>query len=163
MERIIIQRQVCIEPKYMDMNIMDHIMNELKKNCLKECNDVYGYIMKINRIIKIIDNYINMDSNIVFNLKFEALCLNPKTDKIFTGEVCMQYTDGIFIDVMQTMKILIPKKNIVGYVFNKSTNSFVNPNNNNDKIVNKNKLKVKITASRYNNKRFDVFGNIVNE
>ena len=163
MEKITIQKQVCIEPKYMDSNIMDHIVNELTRTSCKECTKDYGYIMKINRIIKIIDNYINMDSNIVFDIKFEASCLNPKPDRILTGKVCMVFPDGVFIEVMKKMQILIPKQNINGYSFNKKTNSFVKDGTEDNPVsISEGKqFRVKITASQYNNQRFSVFGNIV--
>ena len=160
MEKIIIQKHICIEPKFMDSNIMEHIENELKQSCLKECNKDYGYIIKINRIIKIIDNYINMDSNIVFDIKFEAICLNPKPDKIVSGKVCMVFPDGIFIDVLKKMQILIPKNFLTGFSFNKKTNSFIKEDEN-ISLSEGRQLKVKITASQYNNQRFSIFGNIV--
>lgn len=159
MERIIIQKQVCIEPRFMDSEIMTHIMNELTRVCCKECNKDYGYIIRINRIIKVLDNYINMDSNIVFDIKFEASCLNPKPDKVLTGNVCMVFADGIFIDVIKKMQILVPKQFIVGYTFNKKSNCF--EAGDGSKISEGIQLKVKITASQYNNQRFSVFGSIV--
>ena len=161
MERIIIQKQVCIEPKFMDSNIMSHITEELTKVCCRECNKDYGYIIKINRIIKVLDNYINMDSNIVFDIIFEASCLNPKPEKILTGKVCMVFADGIFIDVIKKMQILVPKQFIVGYTFNKKSNIFVNDKNEENNIGEGKELRVKITASQYNNQRFSVFGTIV--
>lgn len=161
MERIIIQKQVCIEPKFMDSNIMTHITEELTKVSCRECNKDYGYIIKINRIIKVLDNYINMDSNIVFDIKFEASCLNPKPEKILTGKVCMVFADGIFIDVIKKMQILVPKQFIVGYTFNKKSNLFVNDKNEENNIGEGKELRVKITASQYNNQRFSVFGTIV--
>lgn len=161
MEKIIIQKQVCIEPKYMDANIMTHILDQLTRTSCKECSKDYGYIIKINRIIKVIDNYINMDSNIVFDIKFEASCLNPKPEKILSGKVCMVFPDGVFIDVMKKMQILIPKQFIVGYTFNKKNNSFVKDDTEEITISEGKQLKVNITASQYSNQRFSVFGKIV--
>jgi DNA-directed RNA polymerase subunit E'/Rpb7 len=161
MERIIIQKQVCIEPRFMDSDIVNHITNELSRKFLKECNQEFGHIIKINRLIKILDNYINMDSNIIFDVKFEATCLFPKPNKIFTGKVCMIYNDGVFIDVMRIMQILIPKNLIVGYTLNKEKMCFVNDNNPEDKISEGKELRVKVTECEYNNQRFKIFGSIV--
>lgn len=161
MEKIIIQKQVCIEPRFMDSNIMSHITKELTRSCLDECHKDYGYIITINRIIKVLDNYINMDSNIIFDVKFEASCLVPKPDKIFTGKVGMVYGGGIFVIVMQKMQILVPENLLVGYTFNKNINpklnSFVKGE---DKIEEGKQVKIKVTASQYNNQRFSVFGTI---
>ena len=161
MEKIIIQKQVCIEPRFMDCNIMSHITNQLTRSCLDECHKDYGYIIKINRIIKVLDNYINMDSNIIFDVKFEASCLVPKPDKVFTGKVGMVYAGGIFVIVMEKMQILVPENLLVGYTFNKNMNpklnSFVNGE---EKIEEGKQVKIKVTASQYNNQRFSVFGTI---
>ena len=99
--------------------------------------------------------------NIVFDIKFEASCLNPKPEKILTGKVCMVFADGIFIDVIKKMQILVPKQFIVGYTFNKKSNLFVNDKNEENNIGEGKELRVKITASQYNNQRFSVFGTIV--
>jgi DNA-directed RNA polymerase subunit E'/Rpb7 len=161
MEKIIIQKQVCIEPRFMDCNIMSHITNELSRTCLNECHKDYGHIMKINRIIKVLDNYINMESNIIFDVKFEASCLVPKPDKVFTGQVRMIYQGGIFVVVMQKMEILVPDSLLAGYTFakniNPKLNSFVKGE---DKIEEGKQVKIKVTASQYNNQRFSVFGSL---
>ena len=164
MEKIIIQKQVCIEPRFMDSNIMSHITNELSRSCLNECHKDYGYIITINRIIKVLDNYINMDSNIIFDVKFEATCLVPKPDKVFTGKVGMVYGGGIFVIVMQKMQILVPENLLVGYTFNKNMNpklnSFVKVDKPEEKIEEGKQVKIKVTAYQYNNQRFSVFGTI---
>lgn len=164
MEKIIIQRQVCIEPRFMDCNIMSHITNELTHSCLNECHKDYGHIIKINRIIKVLDNYINMDSNIIFDVKFEASCLVPKPEKVFTGKVGMVYQGGIFVVVMQKMEILVPDSLLVGYTFTKNINpklnSFVKADNPEEKIQEGKQVKIKVTASQYNNQRFSVFGSL---
>jgi hypothetical protein len=74
----------------------------------------------------------------------------------------MVFPDGIFIDVMKKMQILIPKQSIVGYAFVKKTNSFVKEEGEQSRTISEGKqLKVNITASQYNNQRFSVFGTIV--
>jgi DNA-directed RNA polymerase subunit E'/Rpb7 len=102
-----------------------------------------------------------MDSNIAFDIKFEASCLNPKPDKVLTGKVCMVFPDGVFIDVMKKMQILIPKQFIEGFTFNKKTNSYVKDDNDQITISEGKQLRVSITASQYSNQKFSVFGKIV--
>jgi DNA-directed RNA polymerase subunit E'/Rpb7 len=73
----------------------------------------------------------------------------------------MIYQGGIFVVVMQKMEILVPDSLLTGYTFTKNINpklnSFVKGE---DKIEEGKQVKIKVTASQYNNQRFSVFGSL---
>ena len=156
METIILRRQICVKPEYINSMIFEQLLYELKSLCVNECSKDVGYIMNVIKIIKIIDNYINMDSNVVFDIKFEAEVLVPKNDKVFQGQVCMIFEEGIFVDIMNKMKILIPATSLTDYVFNK--NMFIKGKS---VIKENNTVTIKIIAFQYNNQEFNCFGTLI--
>ena len=74
----------------------------------------------------------------------------------------MIYKDGIFINVLDKQKILIPAYTLAdAYDFNLEKNSYVGKDDEDDVIKEGTVLSVKITASQYNNLNFSCFGTIV--
>ena len=97
-------------------------MIEITKNL---CNKEHGYILKINKIIKIKENNITSNGELEFLLDFEADTLYPEKDKIFEGNVCMIFSAGIFVNIKDIFKILIPLNELKNYVYDNTENKFV--------------------------------------
>ena len=97
---IIIQKRICLEPEFLNTNLKKNIFDKLKKTTNNECSKEFGYILNIVKLIKIVDNYVsNASSEIVFEVMFEIETLKPEIDKVFTGEVCMIFGGGIFLNI----------------------------------------------------------------
>jgi hypothetical protein len=74
----------------------------------------------------------------------------------------MIYKDGIFINVFNKQKILIPTCVLTdNYSFNEEKNLYVGNEDHDDIIKEGTILNVKIKASQYNNLNFSCFGTIV--
>ena len=158
----IIEKRICLECKFLDSNIMDHLLQELKKTCENECSEKYGYILNINKIIKIKDHKIGRaNCGNIFIINFEAEILKPDLGNKFIAKVCMIYKDGIFVIIKNKQKMLIPRNNIIKYNFNEHNNTYINKNDNNDTIKINDEIQVIVTASKYNKKNFSCFGSIV--
>ena len=88
MTSVIIQKRICVEPMFLDSNLMHYLLQKLKKTFINEITKENGYILEVKKIIKINDNFISSaNSDIVFNVQFEALTLNPKIDDIYESKV----------------------------------------------------------------------------
>ena len=160
MSVIIIHRNICIEPQFLNNNIMSNLLIKLREITLNECTKKYGYILEVIRIINVIDNQISSaNSDIVFTVKFEAIILKPEVNSIFEGEVCMIIKDCVFLDVKKRLKVLVQLGDL-GYKLDNNTNCIVKDNH---KISQGDILKVKITGVKYCKQRFNCFGNLVNE
>src|SRR6056300_111714 len=116
-----IERRVYINPKYLNSDINKHIFDEVSRTSLNECTKKYGHILSIKHIIDIV----NIEDTI-FKVKFEAETLKPEPKNIFTGVVCMVYKDGIFVNICNKQKMLIPSLTIKGYVFDEVKSEYVN-------------------------------------
>ena len=157
---LVIERRICLEPEKFDKNLKEHILNKIKENSVNECNKEYGYILNVNKLVEIKDNNISSNCEHVFTVEIEIENLKPEIGKNFVGIVCMIFTGGIFINIKNKLKVLIPVSNINKYKYNQEKNCFENSEKN---IKQGDELEVVITGLKYSKKNFSCFGNMYNE
>ena len=150
---------ISLEPQYLDSNIKQHIFKKLQDILLNECTKENGFFLKIIKLNKIIDNYIN-DSQVVFNIEYDAETLKPETNKIFEGNVCMIFSGGIFLSIKNKMKVLIPISSLTDFEYKQSSNNFVNKKNK-ENIKENDILKIYISGVKYFKNNFSCFGTLV--
>ena len=153
----IIEKKVYLKYEYLDKNYKNNILTNLIEITKNLCNKEDGYILKINKIIKIKENNITSNGELEFLLYFEADTIYPEKDKIFEGNVCMIFSAGIFINIKDIFKILIPLSELKNYKYDNTENKF----NNEDEIIKVGDiLKVIIVDIKYSKKSFSCFGKI---
>ena len=163
MSTSIIERRICIEAEYLDQNVLDHVLNKIRHTCKNECTKEDGYIIDVNKIVNVKNNYIsNVNSDIVFIVAFEAEILKPEVGKQFTDKVCMIFSGGIFINIKDKFKVLIPQSCLDKYTYESTTKMFVH-NDNNTSIKEDDIITIVITVMKYSKKNFSCIGNIVDE
>ncbi len=154
-----IVRRVCLESKYMDSNIMDHLLQKIRKITHNECSKDYGYILGVNKITSILDNRISSaNSDNVFTVEFEAHTLKPEEDKEFGGKVCMIFPQGIFLDIEGKLKALIPLSALKEYTLNRILMCY---EKDDAQIKKGDDLTIRITKTQYSDQNFSCFGELV--
>lgn len=158
---IIIERRICLEPRFLDQNIMSHLLVKVKNSIEGECTKKYGHILKVIRLVELKDNMISSaNSDIVFTVSFEAETLLPTVGGKLTGEVCMILPSGIFLSIQDKLKVLVPQNELNGYVLNQATMSYKKDGN----IIKRgDTVSVCITGTRYTKQSFSCFGRLVDE
>jgi DNA-directed RNA polymerase subunit E'/Rpb7 len=157
----IIERKIHIEPEFLYSGLNAKLLDNVKKVYENECTKETGYILKINKIVKIKDNYIsNVNSSIIFILDIDVDILKPEINAIYTDKVSMIFSGGLFINIMNKIKLLIPISSLSEYRFDQSTKTFVKCK---DKSVIKenDEIKIKITGIKYSKKNFNCFGELI--
>lgn len=155
----VIKRNVCIQPKYLDKNINTHILKKLQDSTRGECSKKNGHILEVTRIVENYGNRISSaNSDIIFDIEFEAKVVKPEQGQIMEGIVCMISKDGIFVQIENVLKILIPPSSLSEYELD-PTSSFYSKDE--DTIERKDTVKVKISATKYSKKKFSVIGSLV--
>jgi DNA-directed RNA polymerase subunit E'/Rpb7 len=158
MNSILIDKRICLESKFLDGEIRKHLFNKLKIITQKECTKEYGYIVKVEKIISILDHEIGRaNTDNIFLVRFSALTLKPESGKKMVGTVCMVYRDGIFITIMGKQKMLIPKSYLTNYKFNDVNCCYENDNHT---IRNEDEISAIVTAVQYNKQNFSCFGSL---
>jgi DNA-directed RNA polymerase subunit E'/Rpb7 len=131
---------------------MKHLFDKLVVSTNNECTKDHGHILSVERVIEIIDN-----QDTIFTVNFEAKTLKPEAGKKMSGVVCMVYKDGIFININNKQKMLIPALKLKEYEFDNTSKSYVNGLK---KIEVGNTVEAIVTASKFCNKNFSCVGSL---
>jgi DNA-directed RNA polymerase subunit E'/Rpb7 len=159
----IINKKITLDPQYLDSNYKTYLLQKLKDNIKNECNKEYGYYLDLKRIVSIKDNNITSNSEIIFNVEFEVETLLPIKDKEFEGTICMIFISGVFVNIKNKLKVLLPITELKNYTYCSSTNTFISNNEKNKyKSLKKDDvITVKILDLKYSKKQFSCFGKII--
>ena len=161
MNTVTIVRRICLPSRYLDSNIMSHLLREVSETTNQECSKNYGYILSVKGINKIVNHKIGRaNADNVFTVEFEAVTLHPKPGMKVQGTACMIYKDGIFVNSMDKQKMLIA-----------STSMIIDENSGFDDITGTynisgrtikvgDKIMVEVTASQYSNGFFSCIGTL---
>jgi DNA-directed RNA polymerase subunit E'/Rpb7 len=159
MSSIIISKRITIEPKYLTKNIITYMKTKLEDIMIGDCSLDFGYVTQVNKILKIEDNYISpATGNAIFIIKFEAITLKPVENDIMKGDICMVFQHGIFVEIDQKMKILIPVDNMKDFEYDNLTASFVKGKKT---LKVGNNISVRILKIKYEQKEFSCIGELV--
>jgi len=152
------ERKICLEPCHLDDKISEHLLRKIREQVLNHCDQEHGYVTKIYKKIKIISNVISASGpSVFFQVKFKAKVFKPEVDSEYEGRVCMIFAGGIFVEVFDNMKVLIPNDNMKGYKFDKNISCF----KKGDKIISQDdKVNVKINMIKYEKQNFNCIGSL---
>lgn len=156
-EIIRIKKKIEVEPKYFNSKLQEHILTKLKSVC-EDCSQSYGYLLSIIQIVEMKNNMITPLST-VFNVEFEAKVIKPEIGKKFKGVVTMIFQYGIFIEVQDKLKILIPQNQMNGYTYDKVGACFRNIKQKTT-IEKDDEVTVVITNVRYEQRNFSCIGKL---
>ena len=148
----LIQRRVSLGPRYLDSDIMSHLLREASSKSTSECTKEHGYIINVSRILRIISC-----EDTLFTVELEAETFKPCGGMSVNGSVCMVYKDGIFIDILKRQKMLIPTSTLKGYEFDEETQSF---SDGKQVLAVGDTVSAVVTAAKYNGGKFSCFGSL---
>jgi DNA-directed RNA polymerase subunit E'/Rpb7 len=154
----VIHRNVCLEPRFMDKNIMNHLLAKIKVSTRDECSKEHGYILDVKTVKIISNNISSANSDIVLKVEMVADTLKPKEGDIISGKVCMIFQSGIFVDISGKLKILIPLSELAGYELDGTSTHYARGMS---EIKKDDIVKVKIKATKYDKRSFSCFGSLV--
>jgi DNA-directed RNA polymerase subunit E'/Rpb7 len=148
----IITRRIYLDPAFLDENIMEHLLRKCKELSVGECTKEHGHIVSVSRILDVLNN-----EDTIFTVRFEAQTLKPKAGDKLSGTVCMLYKDGIFAQISNKQKILIPAVSIKGYTYDDVSRTY---SNGKKKISEGDEIHAIVTASQYNKQNFSCIGSL---
>lgn len=155
-----ITQTVSIDSKYLDSNISHHLLKKIKETMEGKCYLDYGYIIKVNNIIDIGSNIISPATLLaVYNVTYQADVIKPIKGLVLLGEICMIFQQGIFVNILDKMKVLIPDNNIEGYNFVEG--DFICDDKNEPDLTLNTQVKIEITMVKYEKKYFSCIGKIL--
>ena len=158
-EVVTIEKNICLDSCFLSRDINRNIYNKLKDVTTNECTQEYGYIIGIKRLKKIKDSYISSNSENIFIVEAEAEVLKPAEGKLLQGSVCMVFYNGIFLNVLNKQKVLVPITKLQDFAYDQSNNCYKHKKTG-ENIVVGNTLTVKISGCQYGKKSFICFGEL---
>lgn len=154
-----IERSICVPFNVLNKNVKNHLYEKIVSDLLGKCEKEYGYISSIDKNFKILDNTISTaGSGVFFKVELNISSLVPELGTTYEGTVCMVLPVGLFVEVEQKMKILIPVQNMQKYSLDKVQNVFKNGN----KIIKPgDAVKVLLILKKYEKQNFSCVGKLV--
>lgn len=155
----LIKKWITLHPSDLGKNIKENIKKQLNKELVLKCDEKIGYFIEIKEVCRILDNRVtNSTSDIMCFVEFEAEIFKPIVDMVIDeAEILKIYENGILLNAMNIQKILIPSHTL--------TSEYIIENNTlkkgEQKIEEHDKIKVKIKAIKYDNKKFNCIGLLV--
>jgi DNA-directed RNA polymerase subunit E'/Rpb7 len=159
----ILEKRIVLESKYLDHDYMKSIKDRLEKVSLNSCSKEEGHVLEIHEITEIVDNYIsNVNSEIVFIVKFKATVLKPEIGVDISDKVCMIFSGGLFMNIRDKFQVLIPFSSLESknYVFQPENKTYFNSETKSI-IAEGQECKIKISSIRFVKKNFKCFGELV--
>lgn len=154
-------QEVSIASRYLDSDIKDHIFDKLKKTMEGKCTFNSGYIIEVKRIVALGENRIGCaNSLVIFEVTYEADILKPEKGHHMSGNVCMVFQHGIFVNVCGKMKVLVPAASMNAYTYSPDENSFKSPDND---ILHGVEIKIEIVMTKYEKKQFSCIGKLLKD
>jgi len=160
MTKVTIEKRVHLESKFLDCDIVKHLLLKLQNLTSQECTKKYGYILDIDSNIEIVSHEISRANTVnVFLVSFQAEILKPVAGDRMVGTVCMVYKDGIFIIIKNKQKMLIPNIFLKEYIFNEVEGFYINDIGS--KLIKEgDEIEAIVTAAQYNKNNFSCFGSL---
>lgn len=153
----VIQKRISIHPNCLNKDIEQHIYNKLESLFKNSCTKEHGYILSIDKDIKVLENEVGIDGSTMFIVEIKVKTLKPFVDQVIEGKVCGVFEEGIFIDVVEKMKVLIRSDKLPHYTYCKYDESFVNGKK---KIQKGDEIWVKIKQIKYDKNSFSCIGDL---
>ena len=158
-EKQIIKKGIVLDNAMLAPNIEHSILEKLKQVVENDCSKDFGYIIKVIKLIKIIDNYIsNVNSELIFIVLFEAETIKPAVGKVYTDTITMVLSGGIFLKIKGKFMVLIPPSVLNDYDFQAENKMYVHKVDSTKTLKTGDECSVKISGIRYLNKNYDCFG-----
>jgi DNA-directed RNA polymerase subunit E'/Rpb7 len=161
-EIIQIQKKIPLHSKFLTSDYLSDLFRIAKETFENECSKDYGYILEVKKIVKVVDNYISpVDGSNMFLIILEVVVIKPEIDKVFVDKICMIFNGGIFVNVYDKIKVLIPSNSLTKYKFDSMNKEFINIDNDKLRYRQEDLIKIKINGVKYTQKQFACFGEII--
>jgi len=166
-EKLLIDGHIILTPNELNMEIWDMLEQKIKDKYIK-CNNEYGCITKLCKIHNTYTTHIERNSgNVKIYTRFLAERILPTIGKQLSCTVHMIFNHGIFAQIGENIKILIPITSIKNGKYtvdegeDSSKHSVVKITGDHPKIIAADDdIKIIIIEVKYNKSRYNCIGQL---
>ena len=159
-------KDVTISPADLSKDLKKIIRVKLIEQITGDCNEKYGYFIKVLKIGDIQNGYI-MDGSgdIIFKMSYEAVLFRPFVNEVSDGiiEKILPLGGGIHVKV-GPMLVFIPKENIPNtYIFEEKNNYYYNEKDDSDILKEGEKVRFKYKDIQFDQNDFKPVGTMADK
>lgn len=161
---MLITRKIYLNSRYLNSDIYTFLLKELNDKMKQECTSEYGYILHINKIVRVIDgfNVSSINCDIICDVEFDAETLKPRLGDEHEGRVCVILPKvGILIEVKNCLKVLVKENSLIDYTYDNMSNTFSHKKCKTKDIRVGDTIRVKLTGVKYTDRKFCCFGDFI--
>ena len=168
-DKIIIAGFVIITPNELNQNLQEILYTKLTKS-YTTCSREHGCVRAIDKIDTNFTSEIEADtSNIRINIKFLVERILPEVGKKINCTVHMIFNHGIFAQIGENIKILIPATSINGQYYAQGTDGYPDmpvyeikskKTSKNSTVTKNSTIAIEITDVKYNKNRYNCIGKL---
>ena len=112
----LIKRKIVIPPHALGADLSSYVATTVEQMERKLCTRQHGYILRIiGDVVLSVPVVSNANSEVGIQVAFRAETLLPKTNEPLTGRVWKTFPEGVFLEVEELLKVLVPASTIPGY------------------------------------------------
>ena len=153
--RKMIRTSIIISPEMMGKDWKAHLFEKLNKELVGKCTQEYGYILKVDKIQRVVDQSImRTGGKIRFTIDFWGETLKPEIGKQLDVGIDMITPHGLFCR-FKMLRMLLPLNNCAGYILRQDFSSSCLVNNLKNHVIRKGEtIQVKIENVRFENELY---------
>ena len=154
--------EIFLSPDLMGRKYKDNIMKILKEKYEKNCIPEWGYILKINKLVRMISDEIgNITPAVKILIEVNMTIIMPQIGMEFTMGIDIIFTHGIFIH-RDKVRILIPIASMEGWTMIKDFTSQRLVNSQTNAVLKTNdKINIKLVNVRFEKDGYSCIGEIL--
>ena len=122
----------------------------------------YGYILDVLKPARILSNVISrVDCNIIIEAEIEIISYIPAVGDIKSAEIILIFKEGIFAKIeIENIKVFINNNKFSDYIF--QNDLYVSATDDTKTLNVGKKIMVEIGGVKYTNKKYSMYGDILN-
>ena len=163
-DKILINGYIVLHPHELEQNIDNKIIEKINKKYII-CNREYGCIMKLDKVHHKYKTSIDRNTgNIKIDVKFTVTRILPQYGKELVCNVHMIFNHGIFAQIGDHIKILVPVDSIKNGKFIQTDGVFEIHDSNDAQpitIARGDVIKIKINEIKYSKNRYNCIGELI--
>lgn len=111
---------VIIHPTELHSELHSLLVQKIRQRMVQgECTRDHGYLIEVRDLDRILDNKVSYDGTVLVRCVFDVTYFKPEVGMEMKENVIDIFEQGIFCNIKNRIRTLIPRVSLVGYTYTK--------------------------------------------